>query len=215
MKANIKIDKDAILKQIEKIFEYKVAGIYIVKNFLFFVLFLVVTLISIATIIAPSIKSYKKTQKEYLKTKALFEATKDAYEKKLKKLNRLKLQNAKIIHVFRREFDQESFKNFLSKYMQVVSIEKNQTKPYKLDFLKTSYFLKTKIDSPKNFYDFVEDLKRYKYLIRVYFPIDFTKDNDKIDLTFKIEHYRLKDLKAEKSSKYLKKEQNLTKNLIK
>ncbi|NPA11476.1 MAG: hypothetical protein GXO62_04465 [Epsilonproteobacteria bacterium] len=176
-------------------------GIDVIKNLAFFTLFMIITLLSIALIIAPSIKTFKKYQKIYYEKENDYLSTKATYTKRLKELNKLKRSNAKIIHAFRRKFNQANFKHFASKYMQIVSIEKNATKTYKTDFLTTTYFVKAKIDSPKNFYDFVEALKNYKYLLKVYFPIDFTKDKDKILLTLKIEHYRLKDLKATKSKK--------------
>lgn len=182
-----------------KIPKIKIYGIDVIKNFLFFTLFIFLTLLMIAFIIAPSIKYFKKNQKTYYETKNEFLQTKAIYDRTLKSLNQLKRKDAKIIAAFRREFDKKNFINFASKFMKVTNIEKNETKIYKNDFLTTIYFVNALIKSPKNFYDFIDALKNYKYILKVYFPINFEKNGNLIDLKLKIEHYRLKNLKALKA----------------
>jgi hypothetical protein len=76
--------------------------------------------------------------------------------------------------------------------MSISSIKEINSTVYKKDFLKTTYILKAKIKSPKNFYDLIDNLKNYKALLRIYFPIDFVKNKENIDLTLKLEHYKLK-----------------------
>ena len=185
--------------KVPKIPKIKIYGIDVIKNFLFFTLFIIITLISIAFIIAPSIRYFKKHQKTYYETKTEYLQIKNEYENTLKSLNALKRKDAKIIAAFRREFNTQNFKTFSSKFMKIKNIEKNETKVYKNDFLKTVYFVDASIKSPKNFYDFIDALKNYKYVIKVYFPIDFEKNSTLIDLKLKIEHYRLKNLKALKA----------------
>jgi hypothetical protein len=182
--------------KIPKIYIY---GIDVIKNLLFFTLYIIITLLSIAFIITPAIKNFKKAQKEYYEIKANYLKTKNSYENVLNDLNKLKKQNAKIIAAFRRDFDEKNFKLFASKFMKIKEIKKDKTYPYKKDFIKTAYFIKATIKSPKDFYDFIDAVKNYKNVIRVYFPIDFTKQGKNIDLTLKIEHYRLKDKKALKA----------------
>jgi len=182
--------------KIPKIYIY---GIDVIKNFLFFTFYIIITLIAIAFIIAPSIKIFKKHQSYYFETKQTYLLAKSQYNQTLASLNQLKKQNAHILAAFRREFDVNNFKNFASAFMKIKKIQKDKTSVYKNDFIKTIYYIDANIKSPKNFYDFVDALKKYKYIIRVYFPIDFKKVNDSIDLRLKIEHYRLKNLKALKA----------------
>jgi hypothetical protein len=182
-----------------KIPKIKIYGIDVIKNFLFFTLFIIITLMAIAFVIAPSIRYFKKNQNIYYKTKTEYLSTKKEYENTLASLNSLKKKDAKIIAAFRREFDPKNFKNFASNYMKVENIEKNTTKVYKNDFLQTVYYVDAAIKSPEDFYKFIDALKNYKYVIKVYFPIDFEKNSSLIDLKLKIEHYRLKNLKALKA----------------
>ncbi len=177
----------------------KIYGIDVIKNFLYFTLYILITLLAIAFIIAPSIRYFKKEQKTYYTQKAVYTQTHNTYISTLDSLNKLKIKDAKIIAAFRRKFDKKDFEKFASKYMRIENIEKNGTKIYKNDFLKTVYFADAAIKSPKNFYDFIDALKDYKYIIKVYFPIDFEKNGKNINLKLKIEHYRLKNLNALKA----------------
>ena len=185
-KPNIKIN----LKNI-KIPQIKIYGIDVIKNFLFFTLFIFLTLFSIGLIIAPSIKLFKKNQIEYYKTKNDLKNIKRKYEEKTIELKKLKQQNKKIILAFQREFSKKNFILFASKYMNIKSIKELNTSIYKKEFIKTSYLIKAVIQTPQNFYDFIDALKKYKYIIKAYFPVDFEKKN-KIILIFKIEQYRIK-----------------------
>ena len=187
------------LKSKIKLPKIKIYGIDVIKNLLFFTLFIILTLLAIAFIIAPSIRYFKKEQNNFYKTKQEYLKIKKEYEFTLKTLNELKIKDAKIISAFKREFNSNNFNTFASKFVIVKNIEKNETKIYKNDFLKTIYFVDASIKSPKNFYDFIDALKNYKYIIKVYFPIDFKKNKNMIDLKLKIEHYRLKNLKALKA----------------
>jgi len=76
--------------------------------------------------------------------------------------------------------------------MSISSIKETNSSFYQNDFIKTTYIMKAKINSPKNFYDLIDALKNYKSVLRIYFPIDFIKNKENIDLTLKLEHYKLK-----------------------
>ena len=186
----IKLNKPNI-----KIPKITIYGIDVIKNLGFFTLYIIITLLAITLIIAPSIKKFKQTQKKYFEAKYEFNMVNNQYNKTLNELKMLKKENAKILNAFRRDFNINNFKNFASQFMEITSIEKNGTKPFKKDFLTTIYFVKSKINSPKDFYDFIDALKNYKYIVKVYFPINFQKEGKKILLTLKLEHYRLKNPK--------------------
>lgn len=175
--------------KIPKVYIY---GIDVIKNFAFFTLYIIITLLAIAFLIAPAVKTFKKDQKKYYAIKSQYDATLNTYNQTLKELNALKKKNAKILSALRRDFDTTNFKNFSSKYMDIKEIKEVNQSVYKEDFIKTTYIAKAKIKSPKNFYDFIDALKNYKYVLRVYFPINFQKDKENIDLTLKIEHFKLK-----------------------
>jgi len=174
-----------------KIPQVKIYGIDVIKNFLFFTLFIVLTLLCIAFIIAPSIQVFKQNQSNYYDKKSVFQDVKNQYLQKSTELKKLKQQNRKIILAFKRIFNKKNFILFASEYMDIKNIKEINASIYKKNFIRNSYLIKAVIKTPKNFYDFIDALKNYKYIIRAYFPVDFEKNN-KIILTFKIEQYRVR-----------------------
>jgi len=179
-----------------KIPKIKIYGIDVIKNFLFFTLFIILTLLVIAFIISPAIHKFKSSKALYYQKKYDFEVTTKIYKQKLTELKKLKNANRKILNAMKRKFDANNFKSFVSKYMSISSIKEVNSTVYQKDFLKTTYIMKAKIKSPKNFYDLIDSLKNYKAVLRIYFPIDFIKKEENIDLTLKLEHYMLNPKKA-------------------
>jgi len=184
-----------------KIPKIKVYGIDVIKNASFFIIYIILILFIISTITAPSVKTFKKTKKEYFITKTQLEMIKSEYNEILQNLDSLTNANKKTLNALKREFNPKNFKLFAKKYMSINSLKKGKTSSYKEKFIKTSYLIKASIKSPKNFYDFIDASKNYKNLIKVYFPFDFIKNKNDINLTFKIEVYNLKNkLKAEEKA---------------
>ena len=176
---------------IPKIPKITIYGIDIIKNFLFFTMFIIITLLVIAFILSPAINGFKQAQKEYYETKYKLEITTNEYKEKMKEFQKIKNINKKILMAFKRDFNEKNFKLFASNYMNIFSIKKIDSTKYQKDFIKTTYIVKSTIKTPKNFYDFIDTLKNYKYILKVYFPIEFIKQNKEINLTLKIEHYKL------------------------
>ena len=176
---------------IPKIPKITIYGIDVIKNFIFFTIFIIITLLVIAFIISPAINSFKQTKKEYYEIKYKLEVVTNQYKEKMKELKKIKNMNKKILMAFKRDFNEKNFKLFASNYMKIFSIKKIDSTKFQEDFIKTTYIVKSTIKTPKNFYDFIDALKNYKYILRVYFPIEFIKHNKEINLTLKVEHYKL------------------------
>ena len=175
-----------------KIPKIKVYGIDIIKNAIFFIIYIFLTLFIIAFILAPSIKTFKKEKTNYYITKNEFNKVNNKYLELLKKVNTLKEKNINILRKLKRDFNLNNFKLFAKSYMDIIKIKKLPNKE-KDKFQIYPYLITAKIPSPKNFYEFIDNCKKYKNVIRVYFPIDFEKSNEEINLTFKIEVYKLKE----------------------
>lgn len=180
-----------------KLPKLKIYGIDIIKNFLFFTLFIIITLLLIATVISPAVSHFKQSKKNYFQTKYDLRQTTSLYKEKFQELKKLKNSNIKILNALRRNFNQENFKLFASKYMSISSIKETNSSIYQKDFIKTTYIMKAKIKSPENFYKLTDALKNYKTVLRIYFPVNFIKNTENIDLTLKLEHYRLNPKKAQ------------------
>ena len=166
-------------------------GIDIVKNFIFFAFFVLITIIIVSFTISPAIRDFKQTKKEYYETKNKLEVTANKYKEKIKKLKKIKNINKKILNAFKRDLNKETFSLFASNYMEIYSVKKTNFTKFQKDFIKTTYIVESTIKTPKNFYDFIDAIKNNKYILRVYFPNRFVKNNEEINLILKIEHYRL------------------------
>lgn len=175
-----------------KIPKIKIYGIDVVKNSLFFFFYIILSLLIIAFILAPSVKLFKKAKAQYFQAQSQFDKTKEEYQTLLKEVEKLKTTNKRIINALNREFNPDNFKLFARDFMQIHSIKKEKTSPYKDKFIYTTYLISATIKSPKNFYDFIDAAKNYKNIIRVYFPFNFVKNKNDINLTFRIDVYNLK-----------------------
>ena len=174
-----------------KILKTTIQGIDIVKNFIFLTVFTIITLLAVFLIISPVTDNFRQTKKEYYETKHKLEIITSEYKEKVKKLKKIKNINQKVLDAFKKDFNEKSFKSFVSSYMKIYSIKKIDSIKFQKSFIKTTYITESTIKTPKNFYDFINAIKNHQYIVRVYFPHKFIKHNKEINLTLKIEHYKL------------------------
>ena len=170
-------------------------GIDVIKSFVFFVGFLIMTFFVVFFVISPSVAGFRIAKKEYYQTKYELETITNEYKEKIKELKKTKNLNKKILNALKEEFNEEEFRSFALRYMRIYSIKKEDTTKFRSDFLRTSYIVRSVVKSPKEVYDFIDALKDYKYVLRVCFPVEFIKRGKEINLTLRIEHYKLADLK--------------------
>jgi hypothetical protein len=121
-----------------KLPKVKIYGIDVIKNFLFFTLFIVLTLVFIAFIISPAVHSFKKSKTKYYKAKYSLEITTNEYKEKLLELKKLKNANRKILNALKRDLNKKNFKLFASKYMSISSIKETNSSFYQNDFINAT-----------------------------------------------------------------------------
>jgi len=178
--------------KIPRIPKIEMFGIDIIKNMLFFTLFVVIFLFLLAVIVAPSIKKFKETKKEYFSSKMKYDKSETELEKKTYEYQKLYKENKRIIFALKREFDKNNFKMFSDKYMKLTSIKDKNISVYNKEFIKKTYIITAKLNTPVNFYKFVDNSKNYKNIIKIYFPIVFKAKNGEINLLYKLEHFKVK-----------------------
>ena len=166
-------------------------GIDLIKNFLLFALFVFIFLLLLATLVAPSIKKFKKVKKNYYTTQINFNKSEEALSQVSLKYKQLSKENKKIIFALKRDFDTTNFKNFANKYMKILNIKEKNTSTYNKSFIKTTYIVTAKLNSPTNFYKFVQASKNYKNIIKIYFPIIFKSNDKEILLLYKLETFKV------------------------
>ena len=178
--------------KIPKIPKVELFGIDIIKNMMFFTLFVFIFLLLLAISVAPSIKKFKKEKVIYYNTKVKLDETQNDLDKILAKYQKLSKKNRRLILAMQREFDKTNFKNFASKYMTINNIQDKNISVYQKEFIKKTYLVSATIKTPINFYKFVDATKNYKNILKIYFPIVFKAKNGDIKLLFKLEHFKVK-----------------------
>ena len=178
--------------KIPKIPKVELFGIDIIKNMLFFTLFVFIFLLLLAISVAPSIKKFKKDKVIYYNTKMKLNESQNDLDKITNKYKKLYKQNRKVIFALKREFDKNNFKMFASKYMKIDSIQDKNISVYQKDFIKKTYLVSATLKTPVNFYKFVDASQNYKNVLKIYFPIVFKAKNGDIKLIFKLEHFKAK-----------------------
>jgi len=176
--------------KIPKIPKIEMFGIDVIKNMLFFILFIFIFLFLLGVIVAPSIKNFKIIKKEYFTTKFKLDNSEKELNMKTLEYQKLFKENKRTIFAFKREFDKENFKNFSSKYMKIIDIKEKKSEIYENKFIKKTFIITAILSTPTNFYKFVKASQNYKNIIKIYFPIVFKAKNGNIKLVYKLEHFK-------------------------
>jgi len=178
--------------KIPKIPKIEMFGIDIIKNMLFFTLFVFVFLFLLGVFVAPSVKKFKEQKKQYFITKMNLNKSETKLEKTTYEYQKLVKENKRIILALKREFNKENFKMFSNKYMKIDLIKDKNISVYENKFIKKTYIVTARLNSPVDFYKFVDASKTYKNIIKIYFPIVFKAKNGELKLLYKLEHFKVK-----------------------
>jgi len=174
-----------------KIPKVELFGIDLIKNFLLFATFIIIFLLLLATLVAPSIKKFKKVKRNYYITQINYSKSEEELAKILTKYKDTSKENRKIILSLKRDFDTTNFKHFANNYMNILNIKEKNTSVYNKSFIKTTYVVTAKLKSPDNFYQFVKTSKNYKNILKIYFPIVFKSSKKEILLLYKLEAFKV------------------------
>jgi hypothetical protein len=176
--------------KIPKLPKVEMFGIDIVKNFLLFFLFFIIFMLLLVFLIAPTIKKFKETKKNYYTTKIKADKIQDKLNKLTLQYKKLYKENHKIILAFKMDFNKESFKIFSSKYMKITNIQDKNSSIYEKKFTKKSYIIAADLKTPTSFYKFINDIKNTNNVLKVYYPVVFKAKNGDIKLLYKLESFQ-------------------------
>lgn len=161
----------------------------IAKLLLYALIFIIAVLIMMFVFMVPSIKEYKSAKIQNNDQSANLTKIEDMYDKEYESLKKLEQANQKILSAITTEFDENKFIALTSKYFDNVKLTK-------LPISKNDNFIKYElnvtgyIDTPQNFYKFLDFLNDYENIIKVDFPISMrSSDTKKIDTSFNIKVY--------------------------
>jgi esterase/lipase len=156
----------------------------LLATFLFFFI-----LIFAFVLLIPEGKTYrikrlelKKEQKEYKKYKTFYDET-------LTTLQELQSKNRHIIDAFDNVFYPERFEKQYKKHFSSLKLSKLSRKEDEDGFAVYAVRTRSHINSPKNFYDFLDDINKADWIIGVNFPINFVRDGEMIESSFTMKVY--------------------------
>jgi hypothetical protein len=138
-------------------------------------------------------------KKESLELKQLTQA----YEKTDAELKKLQHDNSRIIKAFDKPFDAQKFEKQYKVFFTSLKVSKKEKLENEDDFDVYEINTTSTIDSPKNFYDFLDSINKSDWIIGVNFPIEFKKDDSNIRSSFNMRVYNdIKDSKVTTHAKH-------------
>ncbi|EGK8046602.1 hypothetical protein IO357_001658 [Campylobacter upsaliensis] len=151
------------------------------------ILVLTLSFISVCTalilfLLLPTLKAYKELSVRENSQIALLNATKAKLNASETKITQLKSENNKSLEQFQTTFNEKNFQVFLSKFFKKTQIKatKNQNEPY----LKHTLLVNAYLDTPKNLYDFIEQLNLYESFVKIDYPLNLKAQKEGIELHF-------------------------------
>jgi cell division protein FtsB len=160
-----------------------------VKFLIYVLIFLISVLALLIFLVIPSIKSYKLNRSEL---KTFNEKSQYLSEKEIelkKSIKNFKDENKKLIKIFDNQFDEKDFIQYSNKYLKNIKLFKVKDSSDK-SFDEYTFSASTTTKSPKEFFEFIKNLKNYKNTIKINFPISLISKPNKIDLNFNIGVYK-------------------------
>ncbi|WP_300368368.1 hypothetical protein [Hydrogenimonas sp.] len=172
--------------------------IRLIRLLMWILFYLLILFVLIFALVIPAVKSYKAVNKQYAEEKAHYLAAKDEHDTIFDRLKSLQSKNRKIVEAFENRWNEKEFiakaKNYFLK-VDMKPVDVNETDSY---FKVYEINAMAKMDSPQNFYKFLDALPSIPFVIQADFPIAFrAHGGDEIEGIFRIRVYEEKLSSAE------------------
>jgi hypothetical protein len=160
-------------------------------------LLLITTFLSICVlffsfwVIIPAGKVYRKERDMSHKARMELREYQAVYDQRAGELSDLKQKHAFILRAFSKKFDTKSFIEKNSQYFQDLNLTKLQASGTQTLYDTYEINATSKISTPLAFYKFLDNIDKQGWIIRINFPINFTKEGASINLRFTMQVYHL------------------------
>ncbi len=171
----------------------------LIRMLIWILLYLVILFLLIFTVVIPSVKEYKRINKKYVQSRAEFMAAEQEYNEISDRLKSLHGRHRKVIEAFENRWDEKVFVKSARKYFQKIGlklIDVNQTDSHYKIYEINAY---TRMESPQNFYRFLDSLSSSPFVVQADFPIAFKANGEEIEGIFRIRVFEEKRLKSQQS----------------
>jgi hypothetical protein len=175
--------------------------IRLIRLLIWILFYLVVLFVLIFAVVIPVVRKYKEVNREYAEQKARYLAAKNDHDTIFDRLKTLQSKERKAIVAFANRWDEKRFVETAKKYfnaVEMVPVDVNESDAhYKIYEINA----KAKMESPQNFYKFLEALPGIPYVIQADFPIAFRSNGrDEIEGIFRIRVYEERKPSAESNA---------------
>ncbi len=180
----------------------------LIRLLIWILLYLVIVFALIFILVIPSVKEYKRINSGYIDSKAEFMAAQQEHDEIYDRLKVLQGRHRKITEAFESRWREDLFMAEAKKYFQKVELKQldvNESDPH---FKIYEINAHTKMESPANFYRFLDSLSSVPYVIQADFPIAFKSDGNEIEGVFRIRVFEEK----ESATQHPKSENNSSEN---
>jgi len=163
----------------------------IIKLLLFFLLFLAIAMGLILGLIVPDIREFKSTKGELASERARTQKIYEVLTNRENELANLRSDNRKILEAFAKPFSEERFVAHAGQFFEAVELEKQGQNEFEEGFTLYELTVTSKLQTPVQFYSFLESLNRYEAIVRTDFPIQMWTEDGQIHAIFNIKVYEL------------------------
>ena len=151
-------------------------------------LFVFVLVFSFGVLI-PKGKEYRQARAELRKENLELRKYQNFYDEIFAKLKDLQSKNRHIVTAFDTPFHPDRFEKQHKIFFSSLHVTKVAGAKDEDNFTVYEVNTTSQISSPKNFYDFLDALNKSDWIIGVNFPIDFQRDGEMIQSSFRMKVY--------------------------
>ena len=153
------------------------------------IILLILVLLFSFLVLVPQGKEYRIKRSIVKKQNLELRQLKDFEFDSQTKLKKLTSDNKHVIGAFKNKFDEKRFEKQYKKYFQSLKLSKRVKQKKQDTFNVYDVNTTSSINSPKNFYDFLDAVNKSDWIIKINFPIDFQRDSEAIKSSFTIQVY--------------------------
>ena len=164
----------------------------LVRVLIWVLLYLVILFVLIFAVVIPAVKEYREVNRSFVQAKANFLAAEQEHDDILDRLKLLQQKHRKVIGAFENRWNQDMFVQSAGQFFQKVDLKQLDVNLSDPHFRIYELNAMTKMESPQNFYRFLDSLSTIPYVIQADFPIAFKSNGKEIEGVFRIRVYEEK-----------------------
>lgn len=153
------------------------------------VLLLIFVIIFSFKVLIPKGKEYRVQRVEYKQELKEYQRYQLFYDETLSVLKELQSKNRRIIQAFDKPFNPQRFEKQHKTFFSNFTISKIDKSEDEEGFATYEVNTTSKINSPANFYDFLDAINKSDWIIGVNFPIEFKREGEMINSSFTMKVY--------------------------